>query len=61
MVTKGFDNMSLIAKIKVFFGYEVCPCCGSNDIIISGFECSNLRYKCKTCGITTYIKGFPLC
>lgn len=52
---------SIIAKIKVFFGYEVCPQCGSKDIIISGFECSNLRYKCKNCGITTYINGFPLC
>jgi transposase-like protein len=60
VVTKGFDNMSLITKIKVFFGAEVCPHCGSKDIIISGFENVNLRYKCKQCETTTYIDGFPL-
>lgn len=51
---------SVIAKIKVFFGAEVCPHCGSKDVIISGFENVNLRYKCKICGLTTYIDGFPL-
>jgi len=46
---------SIIPTIKVFFGYKVCPQCGSSDIIKRGFEDVNLRYDCESCGETTYI------
>jgi transposase-like protein len=51
---------SLIAKIKVFFGYEVCPQCGSSNIIRHGFEGSNLRYGCQDCKKITYIWDYPI-
>jgi transposase-like protein len=41
--------------IKVGFGAEICPQCGSPDIIKRGYEGENERYKCNTCGIETYI------
>lgn len=42
-------------KIKFFLGYEICPVCGSNDIIIRGFEGVNQRYHCQCCGIETVV------
>jgi len=45
----------LIRDIKIFFGYEICPKCGSYNIKKSGFPESNLRYSCKDCGTTTYM------
>jgi transposase-like protein len=44
--------------LKVFFGVEICPECGSSNITLRGFEYENQRYKCKECGIETYIHGF---
>jgi transposase-like protein len=43
--------------LRVFFGAEICPQCGSPDITKHGFEDENERYKCKQCGIETYIEG----
>ena len=51
---------SLITKIKVFFGWEICPQCGSSHIITRGFEGSNLRYECYDCKQTTYIQDYPI-
>jgi len=47
--------MSLIAKIKVWLGYKVCPQCGSSNIIKRGFEGANLRYDCRDCHQETRI------
>lgn len=46
---------SIIATIKVWFGYDVCPQCGSERITKHGFHGSNLRFSCKACGQTTRI------
>jgi len=46
---------SIILGLKVLFGYDLCPQCGSNNIIKCGFEGVNLRYRCKDCGVTTHI------
>lgn len=48
-------NSRLITKLKFFLGYEVCPVCGSNDIIVRGFEGVNQRYHCQCCGIETAV------
>jgi transposase-like protein len=52
--------MTLLTSIKVWLGYEICPQCGSSNIIVRGFENSNLRYDCQDCRIVTYIEGYPL-
>lgn len=44
-------------RLKVFFGAEICPQCGSANITTHGFESHNERYKCGDCGIVTYIHG----
>lgn len=46
---------SIILSLKIFFGYELCPQCGSDNIKKCGFEGVNFRYSCKDCGGTTYI------
>ena len=52
--------MTILAKIKVWFGYKICPQCGSSNIIVRGFENSNLRYDCQDCRKVTYIEGYPV-
>jgi transposase-like protein len=57
---QGCTNMSLrsiIATIKLWCGYDVCPQCGSYNIMKHGFSGSNLRYSCHDCGKTTRIIG----
>lgn len=51
---------SLVAKVKVFFGWEICPQCGSSHIIKHGFEGSNLRYDCQDCHQETRIWDYPM-
>jgi transposase-like protein len=60
MVIQGAGIMRLITRIKVWLGYEICPQCGSSNIIVRGFENSNLRYDCQHCRTVTYIDGFPI-
>ena len=47
-----------IRTLKVLLGYEICPTCGSSNIIRRGFDGVNLRYDCKDCGQLTYIEEF---
>ena len=50
---------SLIRKLKVFLGCEICPQCGSKNIIKYDPESAYLRYDCQDCDKRTYILGFP--
>jgi hypothetical protein len=54
-ISHGSINSPLITRTKFFFGYRICPVCGSTDIIIRGFEGVNQRYHCQCCGIETIV------
>lgn len=48
----------MIWDLKVWLGYEICPTCGSSNIIKRGFAGSNLRYDCQDCGKLTHIEDW---
>jgi transposase-like protein len=41
--------------IELFFGAEICPQCGSKNVIQRGYDGYNHRHDCKDCGVETYI------
>lgn len=59
-VGSSVDGVRMIREwligLKVKLGYEVCPKCGSSNIIKRGFDGYNLRYDCKDCGTETYVE-----
>ena len=44
---------SIIITFKLWCGHDLCPQCGSYDIVKHGFAGSNMRYSCNECGETT--------
>lgn len=38
---------------RIFFGAEICPYCGSKNVIQRGYEGVNHRHDCKDCRVET--------
>jgi transposase-like protein len=48
----------LINRIKVFFGMEICPICGSRNVLQQGWTYRKHRHFCRDCGKLTGISGW---
>jgi len=47
--------MTLINRIKIFLGSEICEKCGSENVKQCGFEETNHRHECKKCEHVTVV------
>jgi len=47
--------MTLINRIKISLGSEICEKCGSENVLQQGFEETNHRHYCGDCEHTTVV------
>ena len=47
--------MTLINRIKIMLGSEICEYCGSSNVTQRGFEETNHRHECEDCKKETVV------
>jgi len=52
--------MTLINRVKIYFGAEICEKCGGNDVLQQGYEELNHRHYCRYCGHETVVTRYKV-